>query len=128
MADLPTIPWRFLSYAESELEELPEGRTHHWFVRPNTAQSESLAFVRAQLAPGSSHGFHHHPEMDEIIYILAGEAVQWVEEEKRTLGEWWYSQEYGCAFLDAETAAFRQADIDRAFSDEVEVWDLSLSA
>ena len=53
---------------------------------------------------------------------------EFLEEEKRTLGDWWYSQEYGCQFLDAETAAFRQADIDRAFSDEVEVWDLSLSS
>ena len=51
---------------------------------------------------------------------------EFLEEERRTLGEWWFSQEYGCAFLDAETAAFRQADIDRAFSDEVDVWDLSL--
>jgi quercetin dioxygenase-like cupin family protein len=85
MADLPQIPWHFLSYRDSELEEVPEGRTHHWYLRPNSAQSDSLAFVRAQLAPGASHGFHHHPEMDEIIYILAGEATQWVEKEKRQL-------------------------------------------
>lgn len=45
-------------------------------------------------------------------------------EEQRTLGEWWYSQEYGCEFLDAQTAAFRQVDIDRAFSNEVEQWEL----
>ena len=78
-------PWRFLTYAETELEQLPDGRTHHWYTRPNTAQSESLVFVRAQLSPGTAHAFHHHPEMDEIIYILSGEAEQWYEHEKRTL-------------------------------------------
>jgi hypothetical protein len=43
------------------------------------------------------------------------------------MGDWWYSQEYGCAFLDAQTAAFRREDIDRAFSEEVETWELGLS-
>ena len=50
---------------------------------------------------------------------------EFLEEERRELGDWWYSQEYGCAFLDAETAAFRKADIERAFSEEVETWDLA---
>ncbi len=49
---------------------------------------------------------------------------EFLAEERRTLGEWWYRQEYGCAFLDAETAAFRRADIDRAFGKEIEQWSL----
>ena len=47
-----------------------------------------------------------------------------LEEERRTLGEWWYEQEYMCRFLDAETQAFRREDIDRAFEEEVEAWEL----
>jgi hypothetical protein len=47
-----------------------------------------------------------------------------LEEEKRTLGQWWFEQEYFCKFLDAETAAFRREDVERAFSTEVEVWQL----
>ncbi len=47
-----------------------------------------------------------------------------LEEERRTIGEWWYSQEYLCQFLDAESAAFRRVDIDRAFSKEIETWDI----
>lgn len=47
-----------------------------------------------------------------------------LEEERRNVGEWWFSQEYMCQFLDAQTQAFRRADIDRAFSEEVEQWDL----
>lgn len=47
-----------------------------------------------------------------------------LEEEKRNLGEFWYAQEYGCAFLDAQSQAFRREDIDRAFTEEVERWTL----
>jgi hypothetical protein len=49
---------------------------------------------------------------------------EFLAEEERTLGEWWYRQEYFCEFLDAETQAFRRADIDRTFDEEVEVWAL----
>jgi quercetin dioxygenase-like cupin family protein len=84
MSDSPSIPWQFLTYAQTEVEQLP-GRTHHWYTRPNTSQTDSLVFVRAQLAPGASHQFHKHPEMDEIIYVLSGEVEQWYQREKRIL-------------------------------------------
>jgi hypothetical protein len=47
-----------------------------------------------------------------------------LEEERRNLGEWWFAQEYGCEFLAALTQAFRREDVDRAFEEEVETWDL----
>ena len=49
---------------------------------------------------------------------------EFLEEERRTLGEWWFEQEYMCRFLDAETQAFRREDIDRAFEEEVQAWEL----
>jgi quercetin dioxygenase-like cupin family protein len=85
MPERPEIPWHFLTYAQTEFEQVPPGRTHHWYTRPNSRQSDSLVFVRAQLAPGAAHAFHNHPEMDEIIYVLSGKAEQWYEKEKRTL-------------------------------------------
>jgi hypothetical protein len=45
-------------------------------------------------------------------------------EERRALGDWWYRQEYACAFLDAETQAFRREDIEGAFREEVAAWAL----
>lgn len=45
-------------------------------------------------------------------------------EERRTIGEWWFAQEYLCQFLDAESAAFRSQDIDDAFDEDVEQWAL----
>jgi len=49
---------------------------------------------------------------------------EFLGEERRSMGEWWYSQEYECIFLDAETQPFRRDDVDRAFTEEVEPWDL----
>ena len=45
-------------------------------------------------------------------------------EERQSMGDWWYRQEYLCEFADAQTAAFRREDIDRLFSMEVETWAL----
>jgi hypothetical protein len=47
-----------------------------------------------------------------------------LEEERQNMGEWWFNQEYMCEFLDAQSSAFRREDIDRAFSKEIETWDL----
>ncbi len=47
-----------------------------------------------------------------------------LDEERRAMGEWWYAQEYECQFLDAETQPFGREDIDRAFAEEVTAWDL----
>ncbi len=48
---------------------------------------------------------------------------EFLEQERRALGEWWFRQEYFCEFLDAETQAFRREDIERAVGD-LETWDL----
>jgi len=47
-----------------------------------------------------------------------------LEEESQAMGEWWFAQEYECQFLDAETQPFGREDIERAFEEEVESWDL----
>lgn len=50
--------------------------------------------------------------------------AEFLESEKRTIGEWWYSQEYECQFLDARTSAFQRQYIDAAFSEEAIQWSL----
>ena len=47
-----------------------------------------------------------------------------LEEERRTIGTWWFDQEYCCKFLDAQSQAFTREDIDRAFMEEVDPWNL----
>lgn len=49
---------------------------------------------------------------------------EFLEEERQSLGDWWYRQEYGCEFLDAQSQAFTRAEIDSAFTEEVSTWPL----
>jgi hypothetical protein len=51
-------------------------------------------------------------------------SAAFLEEEKRSMGEWWFEQEYLCRFLDAQTQAFRREDIERCFREDVQAWDL----
>jgi hypothetical protein len=50
--------------------------------------------------------------------------AEFLAEERENMGPWWYDQEYGCKFLDAQSAAFTREDVDRAFLEEVEPWAL----
>jgi len=49
---------------------------------------------------------------------------EFLAEERRNMGEWWYDQEYMCQFSEAETQAFRREDVERAFREDIDVWDL----
>ena len=82
-AGLPA--WRFVSFREAEVEHVPPGKTHFWHCKPGMVRDTNLMFVRAQLQPGEAHRFHHHPQMEEILYVLSGTAEQWVEREKRIM-------------------------------------------
>ena len=44
---------------------------------------------------------------------------EFLAEERRSMGAWWYEQEYLCRFNDAQDAVFRRADIDAAFTDDI---------
>jgi Terminase large subunit, T4likevirus-type, N-terminal len=82
----------------------PFGNRGWWFEAWRSSESWERYEVPATACPRIPAGF--------------------LEEERRTIGEFWYRQEYGCEFLDAQTAAFRLVDIERAFAEEVETWDL----
>lgn len=47
---------------------------------------------------------------------------EFLEEERASMGEWWFQQEYGCKFQDAQGAAFRSEDIARIVQSGVEQW------
>jgi len=47
-----------------------------------------------------------------------------LEEERRGMGAFYFAAEYECQFLDSESQAFRREDIDNAFSEEVEPWQI----
>lgn len=76
---------RFVKAGDFEIEELPWG-PHDWLCRPGLVDAEKLLLVRVHMPPGQAHRFHRHPAMEEIIYVLEGQAEQWVERESRILG------------------------------------------
>lgn len=80
-----SVTRRFVTSREVEVEELPWG-PHEWLCRPGLVEAEKLLLVRVRMPPGKAHRFHRHPEMEEIIYIIEGQAEQWVEQEKKILG------------------------------------------
>lgn len=75
---------RFVTAGEVVVEELPWG-PHEWLCRPGIVPAEQLLLVRVTMPPGKAHAFHRHPHMEEIIYVIDGEAEQWVEQDKRVL-------------------------------------------
>lgn len=76
---------RFVTDDDAEVEELPWG-PHEWLCRPGLTDARNLLLVRVRMPPGTGHAFHRHPAMEEIIYVVSGEAEQWVGRESRRLG------------------------------------------
>lgn len=49
---------------------------------------------------------------------------EFLEEQWRSMGEWWYRQEFDCVFLDAETQLFGREEVERALREDVEQWNV----
>ena len=99
-------------------------------IRPMLAVSNGRLVLLS--TPFGTRGFYYeaykHREDWEYYEVPATEcpriSKEFLEEEKRTMGDWWFQAEYMCKFLDAQTAAFREADIARIIHKDVEVWTL----
>jgi hypothetical protein len=46
---------------------------------------------------------------------------EFLEEEKNSMGSWWYEQEYLCQFKESTDSVFSYDDVHRALSDDVPV-------
>jgi terminase large subunit-like protein len=59
----------------------------------------------------------------EIVRVPAEECPRipkaFLEEERRTMGDLWFRQEYGCEFVDAVSGVFDSEAVERAVTDEV---------
>ena len=76
---------RFVTRHEAQVEHAPHCM-NEWLCRPDLVEADNLLLVRATMPVGKSHAFHTHPGCEELIYIVEGEAEQWVETEHRLLG------------------------------------------
>src|SRR5689334_19777861 len=77
-------PLRFVTAADAVVEPSPWG-PHDWLSRAGLTAAERLMLVRVTMPPGKGHAFHRHPAMEEIIYVVAGQAEQWVDRTARRL-------------------------------------------
>ncbi len=75
---------KFVLANEAQQEKLDWG-TIKWFSRPANTGTENLTVLEATVEPGFGHDFHRHPGQEEVIYILEGEAEQYVGKDKRLL-------------------------------------------
>jgi hypothetical protein len=103
----------------------------YYSIRPMLAVSEGRLVCLT--TPAGQRGFFHGAWMNggadwERIEITASEcpriSKEFLAEEKRTLGSFWYRQEYNCEFLAMEDALLSPEDVDKAFSADVESLDL----
>jgi hypothetical protein len=114
--------------AIDEASRVPNGL--YASVRPTLAVSQGR--LVALTTPHGSRGWFYEAwrsdepwQRFEIPAALCPRiSPAFLEEERRSMGQWWFDQEYGCQFLDAETAAFSRADVDAMFTEEVEPWTL----
>jgi quercetin dioxygenase-like cupin family protein len=56
-----------------------------WLCRADIVKNEHLMLVRANMDPFRCHPFHKHPTREELIYIVSGQAEQWVGKTHRIL-------------------------------------------
>ncbi len=75
---------RFMQAADVKKEQDPWA-TVEWLSNKELVGAEELLMVRATITAGRSHPFHTHPTREEIIYVVSGQAEQWVEDEYRIL-------------------------------------------
>jgi len=81
---MPTANRRFVTSAEKVVGHSPWA-LEEWLCRDDVVANQDLLLVRVTIDPGRCHAFHTHPHREELIYVLSGQAEQWVGREQRIL-------------------------------------------
>lgn len=74
----------FITDADVEHGDFPWCHVE-WMSNPALTGAQQLLLVRATFPPGEQHNYHLHPGREEIIYVLEGEAEQWVGSDRQIL-------------------------------------------
>jgi hypothetical protein len=95
-------------------------------IRPMLAVSGGRIILLS--TPFGKRGFFHHEWTEggtnwHRVMITADKCprigAEWLESERRLIGEWWYAQEYMCEFVETVDAVFNYDDIARALDNDV---------
>jgi hypothetical protein len=97
----------------------------YYATRPTLAVSGGRLIMMS--TPWGCRGVFHQEWVEGIGWeryeIPASECPRiseaFLEEERKTLGPWWFAQEYECRFMDTVDQVFATEVIDKAITDEV---------
>jgi len=97
----------------------------YYAIRPMLAVSGGRLVVMS--TPAGRRGWFftaHEHETDWTKWRIPASqcpriSAAFLEEEKRTLGSWWYASEYECVFADTEDSVFAADAISQAFSSDI---------
>jgi len=78
------MPAHFVTAENAQHGDMPWCHVE-WMSNAELVGAREILLVRATFEAGKAHKFHAHPGREEIIYVLEGEAEQWVGTEKRRL-------------------------------------------
>ncbi|MEQ7124911.1 cupin domain-containing protein [Actinopolymorpha sp. B11F2] len=53
-----------------------------WFVTPQRIDGAASSLGEVIVNPGRGHARHNHPDAEEVIYVISGEALQMVHDEE----------------------------------------------
>ena len=82
---MPIAKRRFVTAAEKVNGQSPWA-IEEWLCREDVVPNKDLLLVRVTIEPERCHAFHTHPHREELLYIISGQAEQWVGHEHRILG------------------------------------------
>ncbi len=95
-------------------------------VRPMLAVSGGDILLLS--TPFGKRGFFHHEWTEggadwHRTKVTAEDCPriprEWLEQERQSIGDWWYRQEYLCEFVESVDSVFRYEDIQRALDPKV---------
>ena len=98
----------------------------YFAIRPMLAVSSGR--LAALSTPAGKRGWFHEQWTDgsdtwERVQITAQQcpriSPEWLAQERGSIGEWWYRQEYECQFLETEDQLYRYEDIQAALDPSV---------
>jgi len=70
---------RFVAPADVETQVFDWGSIK-WLSEPRVTATEQFSAGVVVLAPGKGHTRHNHPGVEEILYVIAGEGEQMVDD------------------------------------------------
>jgi hypothetical protein len=103
----------------------------YFSIRPMLAVSGGQMILLS--TPFGKRGFFHETwinggESWKRILITAENCpritTEFLQEELKTLGDWWYKQEYFCEFKEAVDSLFSYDDVQNALSDEIQILEV----